>query len=191
MVRNRAAVFGPCRVCPTLYNSIGYPPFNNALFDLTPMTHVEIKTSSKEPRFHGWYTINNQGELQLMASQEHILIVGAGIFGASTAYHLTHPTLPSSAQALRGQIPRVTLLDSSPLGAGIGASEDINKIIRADYSQKFYMDLGYEAINAWKSLSKPGGILESLYHQTGWIVLDDEKSDDSARIRKLYSERGM
>jgi sarcosine oxidase/L-pipecolate oxidase len=87
-------------------------------------------------------------------------------------------------------IPRVTLLDRSPLGAGIGASEDINKIIRADYSQKFYMNLGYEAIDAWKSLSAPGGILEGLYHQSGWVVLDDEQSDHCAQIRKLYSERG-
>lgn len=120
-----------------------------------------------------------------MATQEHILIVGAGIFGASTAYHLTHHT----SQAPGASIPRVTLLDRSPLGAGIGASEDINKIIRADYSQKFYMDLGYEAIDAWKSLSEPGGILEGLYHQSGWIVLDDEQSDHCARIRRLYSER--
>jgi sarcosine oxidase / L-pipecolate oxidase len=125
-----------------------------------------------------------------MAPQEHILIVGAGIFGASTAYHLTHPTSHSFTQGLEVSIPRVTLLDRSPLGAGIGASEDINKIIRADYSQKFYMDLGYEAIDAWKSLSNPGGILEGLYHQTGWVVLDNEQSDHCAQIRKLYSERG-
>lgn len=126
-----------------------------------------------------------------MASEEHILILGAGMFGASAAYHLTHPKPLSSALAPKVPTTRVTLLDRSPLGAGIGASEDINKIIRADYSQKFYMDLGYEAINAWKTLSEPGGILEGLYHQTGWIVLDDEHSDHCARIRRLYSERGM
>jgi sarcosine oxidase/L-pipecolate oxidase len=125
-----------------------------------------------------------------MASQEHILIVGAGIFGVSTAYHLTHPTLHSAAQGPSSPTPKVTLLDRSPLGAGAGASEDINKIIRADYSQKFYMELGYEAIDAWKSLSEPGGILEGLYHQTGWVVLDDEQSDQCARIRQLYGERG-
>jgi sarcosine oxidase/L-pipecolate oxidase len=126
-----------------------------------------------------------------MASREHILIVGAGIFGASTAYHLTHPKPRLSAQAPEFPIPRVTLLDRSPLGAGIGASDDINKIIRADYSQKFYMDLGYETIDAWRSLSEPGGLLEGLYHQTGWVVLDEELGDHCARIRKLYSERGM
>lgn len=125
-----------------------------------------------------------------MASQEHILIVGAGIFGASTAYHLTHPTSSSSAHSPIPQPSKITLLDQSLLGVGIGASEDINKIIRADYSQNFYMELGHEAIDAWKSFSQPGNILEGLYHQTGWLVLDDEQSDHCARIRQLYSERG-
>ena len=125
-----------------------------------------------------------------MASQEHILIVGAGIFGASAAYHLTHPTPTPPAQPPIPRAPKITLLDQSPIGAGIGASEDINKIIRADYSQKFYMELGYEAIDAWKSLSQPGNILEGLYHQTGWVVLDNEKSGHCAQIRQLYSERG-
>jgi sarcosine oxidase / L-pipecolate oxidase len=81
-------------------------------------------------------------------------------------------------------------MDRSPLGAGIGASVDINKIIRADYSQKFYMDLGYEAIDAWKSLSEPGGVLEGLYHQTGWVVLDGEQNNHYTLIRELYSQRG-
>jgi sarcosine oxidase / L-pipecolate oxidase len=125
-----------------------------------------------------------------MASQEHILIVGAGIFGTSTAYHLTHSVLKATTQLSPPRTTKVTLLDHSPLGAGMGASEDINKIIRADYSQNFYMDLGYEAIEAWKSLSEPNGIFEGLYHQTGWVVLDDEQSDHCARIKKLYSERG-
>lgn len=125
-----------------------------------------------------------------MASYEHILIVGAGIFGASTAYHLTHTTSSSPSQPASHLTQKITLLDHSSLGAGIGASEDINKIIRADYSQKFYMELGHEAIDAWKSLSEPNGIFEGLYHQTGWVVLDDEQSDHCARIRSLYSERG-
>ncbi|KAI9731182.1 MAG: hypothetical protein M1834_005375 [Cirrosporium novae-zelandiae] len=106
-----------------------------------------------------------------------ILIVGGGIFGTSTAYHLslTHPD-PS----------KITVLDRAPFPSPKAASTDINKIIRADYGVRFYMDLAFEAIDAWVSMP----ILKdaNVYHRTGWVYFDEEGSDLTDRIRKNFRE---
>jgi len=106
-----------------------------------------------------------------------ILIVGAGIFGTSTAYHLSlsHPD-PS----------RITVLDQGRVPSPLAASSDINKIVRADYSKAFYMDLAYEAMEAWTSWP----FLKPYFHQTGWIALDEKGSDVSERIRKNFRSSG-
>lgn len=114
------------------------------------------------------------------------LIVGAGIFGTSTAYHLALSE-PNPAN--------VTVLDRAPFplppasdaqNHPLGASADINKIVRADYSVPFYMSLAYEAIDAWSSLP----VIKSFFHRTGWVWLDEKGSDLAQRIRKNFKESG-
>jgi sarcosine oxidase / L-pipecolate oxidase len=106
-----------------------------------------------------------------------VLIVGAGIFGTSTAYHLalTHPN-PS----------RITILDRAPCPSPKAASSDINKIVRADYGTPFYMDLAYEAMDAWSNWP----VLKPFYHRTGWVMLDEKDSDLAERIRKNFKNSG-
>ncbi|KAL2871394.1 NAD(P)/FAD-dependent oxidoreductase [Aspergillus lucknowensis] len=106
------------------------------------------------------------------------LIVGAGIFGVSTAYHLAQRVSDPS---------RVILLDRAAPSSNnmLGASADINKIIRADYSSLLYMELGFEAIEAWKTL--PFFRDAGVYHQSGWIAMDEKDSDVSRRIRQNFS----
>lgn len=105
------------------------------------------------------------------------LIIGAGVFGASTAYH-------SSLQYKDAF--KITVLDRSPAPPTPAASTDINKIIRADYSSAFYTELAYEAMEAWSNWPE----LKDFYHRTGWIMLDTEDSDLSDRIRKIFRDRG-
>jgi sarcosine oxidase/L-pipecolate oxidase len=106
-----------------------------------------------------------------------VLIVGAGIFGTSTAYHLslTHPD-PS----------RIVVLDRAPFPSPEAASSDMNKIVRADYSSAFYMDLAFEAMDAWSSWD----FLKPYYHRTGWVALDEKTSDLSERIRVNFRNSG-
>ena len=95
-----------------------------------------------------------------MASQQKTyLIVGAGVFGSSTALHLIGSD-PSAA---------VTLLDQTPFPCPLAASHDLNKIIRADYGDVFYSKLALEAQNSWRDdpLYKP------YYHNSGIIKIDD------------------
>lgn len=110
-------------------------------------------------------------------NRSEILIVGAGIFGTSTAYHLANaPPNPSI----------ITVLDRAACPSPKAASADINKIVRADYSSPFYMDLAYEALSEWSS----SPILKPFYHRTGWIMLDEKGSDLAERIRKNFKSSG-
>lgn len=106
--------------------------------------------------------------------QPTTLIIGAGVFGVSTAYHLAQKASDPS---------RIILLDR---GTQEGASADINKIIRADYSDPMYMKLGFEAIDAWKSL--PFFRDADVYHQSGWIAMDEKDSDLPQRIRENFRD---
>lgn len=103
------------------------------------------------------------------------LIVGAGIFGLSTAYNLAQRTTDPST---------IIVLDRASPPSEHAASTDINKIIRADYSNPLYMELGLEAIQAWQN--NPLFKDEEVYHQTGWIMCDELGSDLGERIRQNF-----
>ncbi|KAL5339764.1 FAD dependent oxidoreductase [Aspergillus crustosus] len=118
-----------------------------------------------------------------------ILIIGAGIFGVSTACHLAK-TLPDPSQIILLDPAPAPSAASSVSKANIqsikpGASADINKIIRADYSSPLYMSLGFEAINAWKTL--PIFQTKNVYRQSGWIAMDEKDSDVPTLIRENFA----
>ncbi|KHN98355.1 sarcosine oxidase [Metarhizium album ARSEF 1941] len=83
------------------------------------------------------------------------VIVGAGIFGVSTAYHLIRRYPEAS----------VTLVDRDAFDADnrVAASWDWNKVMRADYDDPVYCELALEAQDVFTSdpLWKP------FFHQTG------------------------
>ena len=115
---------------------------------------------------------------------EDFLILGAGIFGTSTAYYLSKQHPQSS----------ITIIDRHPfpitaagsIDAGLGASYDVNKIVRADYSVPFYMNLAHEAIDSWASWD----LIKKFYHRSGWIALGAKDSDLGTRIRKNFKTCG-
>jgi len=69
---------------------------------------------------------------------QHILIIGAGEFGLSTALSLL------SRSAYKGS--RITIVDSSSqLPNPSGSSVDANRIVRADYADVLYSRLASES----------------------------------------------
>ncbi|TDZ21754.1 L-saccharopine oxidase [Colletotrichum orbiculare MAFF 240422] len=85
-----------------------------------------------------------------------VLIVGGGVFGTSTAYHLS----------LRGY-DNVTVLDRFDAPSKDSAATDLNKVVRADYPNPLYAKLGEETMREWKN---PGSLFAGMYRETGWIM---------------------
>lgn len=80
---------------------------------------------------------------------KHVLIVGAGCFGLSTACHLLRsnqpfPNLESTPNSYRYN---VTVIDAaSTLPAPDASSSDLNEFVRSGYSGPFYPRLARETI---------------------------------------------
>ncbi|CAA7258995.1 unnamed protein product [Cyclocybe aegerita] len=93
----------------------------------------------------------------ILPKDKKFVVVGAGCFGVSTAYHL-----------LQRGYTDVSILDrSTTLPAPDAASNDFNRIVRSSYSDKFYTELAREAISSWKDREKWG----DTYHESGVLVL--------------------
>lgn len=87
------------------------------------------------------------------------IILGSGVFGASTALHLirAHPDAD------------ITLVDRDPHDAvtRVAASWDWNKVVRADYADILYTKLALEAQDLWRA----DPIWRPFYHESGvvWV----------------------
>lgn len=87
-----------------------------------------------------------------------VVIVGAGVFGASAALELRKRGHP------------VTLLDPGPVPHVLAASTDISKVLRMDYgADEFYMELMEAAFEGWDQWNAAWG--EPLFHQTGMLLM--------------------
>lgn len=99
------------------------------------------------------------------------VVVGAGVFGLSTAYHLLKD----------GELDVIVLDKSTVLPAPDGSSTDINRIVRSSYGNPFYSNLTHEAISIWKD-DFPG-----LYHESGVLVLGNSGYCKAAQVNDVAS----
>lgn len=99
----------------------------------------------------------------MAAKNSSYLIIGAGVFGVSTAYTLIQK-YPNAS---------VTLVDRDAYDADsrVAASWDWNKVVRADYDDKIYCRLALEAQDIFKS----DPLWQPHFHQTGvyWTCRSD------------------
>lgn len=109
-----------------------------------------------------------------MSSQSY-LIIGAGVFGVSTAYHLIQKYPGAS----------VTIVDRDEYDAQsrVAASWDWNKVVRADYDDLYYCRLAIEAQDVFKS----DPLWQPHFHETGvyWICRSSYAHDVIENYRKL------
>ncbi|GAM82995.1 hypothetical protein ANO11243_009810 [Dothideomycetidae sp. 11243] len=109
-----------------------------------------------------------------------IIIVGAGAFGTSTAYHL----------ARRG-FQSVRVFDPYPPPSCEAAATDISKVIRSDYAYPLYARLGLESIEAWQSWD----MFQGLYHKPGWMLSAFDLSvpfvERSVKVSKSVGDHGI
>lgn len=108
------------------------------------------------------------------SAPQHILIVGAGVFGLSTALALLdRPAYKNS---------RITIIDSAAiLPNPVGSSVDASRIIRADYGLKPYAKLAAEAQEIWRDTSPDGWGGEGRYHESGFVLTGDRGQEDYVR----------
>lgn len=104
-----------------------------------------------------------------------VVVVGAGVFGLSTALHFKRQHPEAS----------VTVIDRIRENRG-GASSDLNKIVRADYPDPVYMKLAIEAQDLWRN----DPIFKPYYHQCGMLFAEEINMgrDSYANYRKLGQE---
>ncbi|KAF2645713.1 FAD dependent oxidoreductase [Massarina eburnea CBS 473.64] len=104
------------------------------------------------------------------------LIVGAGVFGVSTAYTLIRK-YPNAS---------VTIIDRDAFDAEsrVAASWDWNKVVRADYDDIVYCRLALEAQDIFKS----DPLYQPYFHESGiyWIC----RSDYAGQVLDNYKKLG-
>lgn len=103
-----------------------------------------------------------------------ILIVGAGVFGLSTALALLER--PAYSQA------HITILDGAKeLPNPVGSSVDSSRIVRADYACKPYAALASRAQEQWRDQTPSGWGGEGRYSEVGFVLAADPEQADYVR----------
>ncbi|OKL57028.1 hypothetical protein UA08_07345 [Talaromyces atroroseus] len=117
-----------------------------------------------------------------------VIIIGAGVFGISTAWHLSRDLGYNKYSSIR-------VLDRFPPPSQVAAGTDINKIIRTEYADQEYTELALEAVKAW---TDPNAIFAKHFHPSGWLLCASgdsvpfiEQSERNAKAKGVHSAQFM
>ena len=112
-----------------------------------------------------------------MVRQQHIVIVGAGIVGLSTAYSL-----------LTQGIRNVTILEQEVVDHTRSSSHGFSRLLRFEYGpEAFYSNMVRLSLKRWKKLEYVSG--RTLYTPTGLLTLGN--NDDTLTKSSYHVVRGM
>lgn len=107
-----------------------------------------------------------------------VAVVGAGVFGAWTAYQL------------RGTGKSVVLLDPHGPGNSLSSSGDQSRIIRTGYGgDEIYTRSALRSLQLWKDFSARRD--DPLFHQTGVLWLAHEDDPYPLRTRETFHNLGI
>ncbi|XP_059005521.1 peroxisomal sarcosine oxidase [Mustela lutreola] len=115
-----------------------------------------------------------------MAAQKDLcdaIVIGAGIQGCFTAYHL----------ARHGK--RVILLEQFFLPHSRGSSHGQSRIIRRAYPEDFYTQMMDECYQIWAQLEREAGT--QLHRQTGLLLLGMKENSELKTIQATLSRQGV
>ena len=112
-----------------------------------------------------------------MVRYQHIVIVGAGIVGLSTAYSL-----------LTQGIRNVTILEQEVVDHARSSSHGFSRLLRFEYgSEAFYSNMVRLSLKRWKNLERV--VRRTLYTSTGLLMLGNH--DDSLTQSSYHVARGL
>jgi glycine/D-amino acid oxidase-like deaminating enzyme len=104
----------------------------------------------------------------ISSGQEHIIIIGGGIVGLSTAFAL-----------LRQGMKKVTVVEQGTVDHQRSASHGVSRLLRFEYGEyRFYTEMVQVSLQRWKGLEQI--TQRTLYTPTGVLVLGSP-ADDFAR----------
>jgi len=107
-----------------------------------------------------------------------VAVVGAGVFGAWTAYQL------------RRTGKRVVLIDAHGPGNSLSSSGDQSRIIRTGYGgDEIYTRSALRSLQLWRDLSVQ--VEETLFHKTGVLWLAHEDDPYAIRTRETFHNLGI
>ncbi|XP_010340372.1 peroxisomal sarcosine oxidase isoform X2 [Saimiri boliviensis] len=115
-----------------------------------------------------------------MAAQKDLydaIVIGAGIQGCFTAYHLAKHR------------KRVLLLEQFFLPHSRGSSHGQSRIIRKAYLQDFYTRMMHECYQIWAQLEHEAGT--QLHRQTGLLLLGMKENQELKTIQAILSREGV
>lgn len=106
-----------------------------------------------------------------------VVIVGAGVMGAATAYHLS-----TSGK-------KVLLLDQFSFKNDRNASQDFSRAFRYEYGEDaFYTNLAVQSLKAWKEFEQKAGT--QLYFPCGALLLARSENDYALKSYKTLQSLG-
>ncbi|OKL57829.1 hypothetical protein UA08_07288 [Talaromyces atroroseus] len=107
-----------------------------------------------------------------MALSKHssIVIIGAGTFGISTAFHLA-----------KRDYTNIICIDRHPWPSPDSAGYDLNKIIRTEYEEELYTELALEALRAWRQ-----PMWDGIFHETGRITTTSGDPEAAKNLKESY-----
>lgn len=106
------------------------------------------------------------------------LILGAGIFGLSTAL------------ALQKKGYTVGVLNAGPIPDPLAASTDISKIIRMEYgSDVEYMSMAAQSMETWREWNTL--FQDTLYHEVGFLLLAKEAMEPKQQTFEWLSYQNL
>ncbi len=114
-----------------------------------------------------------------MIHQQHIVIVGAGIVGLSTAYALL-------SEGMR----HVIVLEQEAVDHQRASSHGPSRLLRFEYgSDSFYSSMVHLSLHRWKSLQQI--TRRTLYSQTGVLVLGTEDDNYVEPSYQVLRKQGL
>jgi glycine/D-amino acid oxidase-like deaminating enzyme len=102
----------------------------------------------------GAVILSKAGRARVMSSNDHVAVIGAGVFGAWTAVHLLR----------KGH--RVTLIDAWGPAHSRASSGGESRLTRAAYGKDaIYTRMAFDSLKEWKALSAVAGL--PIFHDCG------------------------
>lgn len=109
-----------------------------------------------------------------MSTQFDVIVLGGGIVGAASAYHLASKGL------------KTLLVDQFEAGHTHGSSHGDGRVVRFNYTESIYVEMARLAYPAWEALSEAAG--RPLWQKTGLVEYGPSEHEAIAQSEAILKQ---